>query len=186
MNYLILLTGCGLGDGSAIEEAICTYISLDKYNINYTPIAENIEKPSVNHYNNLESEYRNLLIESARIGRGKIANIKDIDIKEFDGLIIIGGLGIIKNTIDSEELEDMINFFIESNKPVGAMCAAIDFLNRYYDMSSIKSIAKTLKQSEAYHDVNANIFYTPAFRAGANLFEIQKGIDEIVYLMISN
>ena len=186
MNYLVLLTGCGLGDGSAIEEAICTYISLDKYNIDYTPIAENIEKTSIDHYHNLESQTRNLLIESARIGRGKIKDIKDIDINEFDGLIIIGGLGIIKNTIDSEELVSMISFFMKSHKPVGTMCAAIDFLNRYYDMNSIKSIAKTLKQSEAYHDVSTNIFYTPAFRAGANLFEIQKGIDELVYLMTKN
>ena len=31
MKYLVLLAGCGLGDGSCIEEVILTYAALDKY-----------------------------------------------------------------------------------------------------------------------------------------------------------
>ena len=49
MKYLVLLAGCGLGDGSCIEEVILTYAALDKYGCDYTPVAENVSFQSVNH-----------------------------------------------------------------------------------------------------------------------------------------
>ena len=39
MKYLVLLAGCGLGDGSCIEEVVLTYVALDKYGCDYTPVA---------------------------------------------------------------------------------------------------------------------------------------------------
>ena len=36
MKCLVLLAGCGLGDGSCIEEVILTYTALDKYGCDYT------------------------------------------------------------------------------------------------------------------------------------------------------
>ena len=42
MKYLVLLAGCGLGDGSCIEEVILTYAALDKYGCDYTPVAEDV------------------------------------------------------------------------------------------------------------------------------------------------
>ena len=49
MKYLVLLAGCGLGDGSCIEEVILTYVALDKYGCDYTPVAEDVSIQSVNH-----------------------------------------------------------------------------------------------------------------------------------------
>ena len=49
MKYLVLLAGCGLGDGSCIEEVILTYVALDKYGCDYTPVAEDVSVQSVNH-----------------------------------------------------------------------------------------------------------------------------------------
>jgi enhancing lycopene biosynthesis protein 2 len=43
MKYLVLLSGCGLGDGSQIEEVILSYLILDKYKIEYQPIAISME-----------------------------------------------------------------------------------------------------------------------------------------------
>ncbi|NLY46249.1 MAG: isoprenoid biosynthesis protein ElbB, partial [Tissierella sp.] len=50
MKFLVLLSGCGLGDGSAIEEVILVYTILDKYSVNYTPVVQNINFTSVNHF----------------------------------------------------------------------------------------------------------------------------------------
>ena len=49
MKCLVLLAGCGLGDGSCIEEVILTYVVLDKYGCDYTPVAEDVSIQSVNH-----------------------------------------------------------------------------------------------------------------------------------------
>ena len=49
MKCLVLLAGCGLGDGSCIEEVILTYTALDKYGCDYTPLAEELSVPSLNH-----------------------------------------------------------------------------------------------------------------------------------------
>ena len=69
MKYLVLLAGCGLGDGSCIEEVILTYAALDKYGCDYTPVAEDVSIQSVNHLTEQIAEKRNILIEAARIGR---------------------------------------------------------------------------------------------------------------------
>lgn len=68
MKYLVLLAGCGLGDGSCIEEVILTYVALDKYGCDYTPVAEDVSIQSVNHLTEQMAERRNILIEAARIG----------------------------------------------------------------------------------------------------------------------
>ena len=62
MKYLVLLAGCGLGDGSCIEEVILTYVALDKYGCDYTPVAEDVSIQSVNHLTEQMAERRNILI----------------------------------------------------------------------------------------------------------------------------
>ena len=84
MKYLVLLAGCGLGDGSCIEEVILTYVALDKYGCDYTPVAEDVSMQSVNHLTEQIAEKRNILIEAARIGRGRIKDIHEVDFAEYD------------------------------------------------------------------------------------------------------
>ena len=97
MKYLVLLAGCGLGDGSCIEEVILTYVALDKYGCDYTPVAEDVSVQSVNHLTEQIAEKRNILIEAARIGRGRIKDIREVDFAEYDALIIPGGIGLLNN-----------------------------------------------------------------------------------------
>ena len=84
MKYLVLLAGCGLGDGSCIEEVVLTYAALDKYGCDYTPVAEDVSVQSVNHLTEEIAEKRNILIEAARIGRGRIKDIREVDFAEYD------------------------------------------------------------------------------------------------------
>lgn len=58
---MILLAGCGLGDGSCMEENVLTYTVLDKYHLDYTPVAEDTSIRSVNHITEQPEENRHLL-----------------------------------------------------------------------------------------------------------------------------
>ena len=81
---LVLLAGCGLGDGSCIEEVILTYVALDKYRCDYTPVAEDVSIQSVNHLTEQMAEKWNILIEAARIGSRRMKDTHEIDFAEYD------------------------------------------------------------------------------------------------------
>ena len=103
MKFLVLLAGCGLGDGSCIEEAVLTYTALDKYGCDYTPAAADMLVPSMDHITEQPGEKRSVLTESARMGRGRIRNLHDISPDDYAALLIPGGigLGVTKNMDDA-------------------------------------------------------------------------------------
>lgn len=117
MKCLVLLAGCGLGDGSCIEEVILTYAALDKYGCDYTPVAEELSVPSVNHLTEQLAEKRNILLEAARIGRGHIKDIREIDFEEYGALIIPGGIGLLRNYKNSNAIEACVTHFISKKSP---------------------------------------------------------------------
>ena len=45
-------------------------------------------------------EERNVLVESARIARGAIQSLNELQVKDFDALILPGGLGAAANLSD--------------------------------------------------------------------------------------
>ena len=73
----VILSGCGVYDGSEITEAVSLLISLSKNGASYKVFAPNIDQAHViNHKNGTEiQEKRNVLVESARIARGNISDI---------------------------------------------------------------------------------------------------------------
>ncbi|KAJ8407051.1 hypothetical protein AAFF_G00287270 [Aldrovandia affinis] len=77
-------------------------------------------------------EKRNVLQESARIARGDITDLKELDVAGHDALIIPGGFGVAKNlstwathgkdcTIQPE-VEKAIKSFHKAGKPIGLCC----------------------------------------------------------------
>ncbi len=70
----VVLSGCGVYDGSEITEAVSMLISLSKNGAQYKVFAPNMDQAHVvNHTNGSEmSEKRNVLTEAARIARGNI------------------------------------------------------------------------------------------------------------------
>jgi enhancing lycopene biosynthesis protein 2 len=134
LHFAVLLSGCGVFDGSEIHEAVLTLLAIDESGSSYQCIA-----PAGNQYHvinhvdgSVQSQTRNVMEESARIARGNIKSIREIDVSEYDGLIIPGGFGAAKNLNQwaiegadggiSEEVKEIILNFISSNKPIGAMC----------------------------------------------------------------
>ena len=135
-SIAVILSGCGNQDGSEIHEATLTLWAIHKNGADYQCYAPNIPQHHVlNHRNGEEmDEQRNVLVESARIARGKIRDLAEFQAADHDALIIPGGLGAAKNlssyafdgtdcTINSE-VAQAIRSMAELNKPIGALCIA--------------------------------------------------------------
>ena len=97
-NIAVVLSGCGVRDGSEIHEATLLLLAIDKLGAKYTIFAPNTDFKAYNHYTgNDTDEKRNILAESARIARGDIKDLITFDATEYDALIFPGGFGAAKN-----------------------------------------------------------------------------------------
>jgi len=95
----VLLSGCGVMDGSEIHEATLTLYFLDKHGAEAVCIAPDKDQADVvDHLAGAATgESRNVLRESARIARGKVRAVGGVGVDELDGIVIPGGYGAAKN-----------------------------------------------------------------------------------------
>ena len=98
-KFGVILSGCGHQDGAEIHEATLTLWAIHKNGADYQCYAPDIRQHHVlNHISGQEmSEQRNVLIESARIARGKVASLATFSADSVDALILPGGFGAAKN-----------------------------------------------------------------------------------------
>lgn len=97
-KFAVVLSGCGVFDGAEINEAVLTLLALEERGITYQCFAP--DKPQLHTINHLKGEdqeqARNVLEESARIVRGNISALSELDEQEFSALIVPGGFGVAK------------------------------------------------------------------------------------------
>jgi len=133
----VILSGCGVFDGSEIHESVLTLLALDKAGASVHIFAPSgPQKHVVDHVRNkvAPGEERDILEESARIARGKIQEISRADLKSLDALIFPGGSGIVKNLSNFSDqgpqctlmpkVERLIIDALEQKKVLGFMCLA--------------------------------------------------------------
>src|SRR5210317_943569 len=98
-KFAVVLAGNGVFDGAEIHEATLTLYSIMKQGATYEIFAPDIPHHHViNHITGEEmDESRNVLIESARIARGAIKDLKEYRAADFDAIIFPGGFGVAKN-----------------------------------------------------------------------------------------
>jgi len=133
----VILSGCGVMDGSEIHEATLTLLNIAAQGAKYQCAAPDAPQTRVfDHYSKKESgEKRNMLAESARIARGEIVKLSAISAKDYDAVIFPGGLGASLNLCDfsktggkvtkvDAQVEKLIADFHAAKKPIGAMCMA--------------------------------------------------------------
>lgn len=201
MTIGILLSGCGIGDGSQIEEVILTYLALDKYGLDYVPFAPNKNQAQVlDHLSEsvCTDETRSVLLESARLGRGKIQSVDQIKTENLSALILPGGLGVFQNLSGDPSVLGLIQEVHQAGKPIGAMCAAVVLVAQYLgtkekrlrlstaNNAHVESLRKhhalieQVSACECVVDKENRIISTPAFLASQNLADLQIGIDKLV------
>ncbi len=205
----VLLAGCGVYDGSEIHEAVLTMLFLDRAGADIICMAPNMEQYHViDHLSGTEtSEKRNVLVESARIARGEIKDLKDVQTSDVDAIIIPGGFGAAKNLSDfainniqaqvHPEVQRIITDMINSQKPVGAICIAPATLTKAIadkhpevTIGNDQGTADLIEKMGGKHvvcavdqihiDRDKKIVTTPAYMLGPNIKDIAMGIEKLV------
>ncbi|HEY5672735.1 MAG TPA: isoprenoid biosynthesis glyoxalase ElbB [Malonomonas sp.] len=132
----VILSGCGVYDGSEIHEAVITLLAIDRAGAESVCMAPDMEQAIVNHLTGepVEGAIRNVLEESARIARGKITDIAKIQAADIDALVLPGGFGAAKNLCDfafkgtdcdvHPEVARLVRDVVAAKKPLAAICIA--------------------------------------------------------------
>lgn len=202
----VVLSGCGFLDGSEIYEAVFTLLELDKHKVNVSIFAPNEHQHYViNHLTKEQTnEKRNILVESARIARGKIQSLDKLKTEEFDSIILPGGFGAALNLsnigIQNEagtvldSIKTIILQFYKASKPIGAMCIApvilASVLKEHAIIITLGEHSELIKKLGATEqicsvqdvvvDKTNKLVTTPAFMINAPIAEIHKGISNLV------
>ena len=208
-NVAVILSGCGVFDGAEINESVFTLLELEKNGAHYQCFAPDIPQAQVvNHLTGevVENETRNVLVESARICRGNIKDIKEAKVSDFDALIFPGGFGAAKNLsnfadagADSKVNNDVLAFakaMADNHKPVGFICISPAMIPKIYGPGVQETIgndeetAKTIEAmggihkkcpvTEFIYDEKHKVISTPAYMLAGNMLEAYSGIEKLV------
>lgn len=204
----VILSGCGYLDGSEIYEATLTLLHLDQAGAQVQCFAPDIPQLHVvNHLTGEPSaESRNVLVEAARIARGKIADVKTAKAADFDALIIPGGFGAAKNLCDfalkgsdmtvNPDVLAFARAVHAAGKPVGLVCIApamapaIGGKGTRYTIGNDAGTAAAIDATGGVHmdcavtdcvvDAEKKIVTTPAYMYSARISEAATGIGKLV------
>ena len=204
----VILSGCGVYDGAEIYESVITLLRLDQRGAQVQCFAPDIAQLHViNHLTGEEMpESRNVLVESARIARGEVKDIRDANAEDFDALIVPGGFGSAKNlsnfavegtgcTVQPDVLA-LTEAFAEAGKPVGLICISPALAAKIYGPGVICTIGndadtaaalnkmgathKDCAVSEIVEDKARKLVTTPAYMLAQSISEAASGINKLV------
>lgn len=206
-SIAVILSGCGNQDGAEIHEATLTLWAIHKNGADYQCYAPNILQHHVlNHLTGKEmNEQRNVLVESARIARGKVLDLAEFQAARHDALVIPGGLGAAKNLSTyafegaachiNKDVEKAILAMAELKKPIGALCIAPAILARLLDhvlvtigqdpttAANIEAMGArhtTTMQGEIAVDLEHKVVSTPCYMLNSRVDQIADGADRLV------
>jgi enhancing lycopene biosynthesis protein 2 len=203
----VVLSGCGVYDGTEIHEATLALFAIARNGAAYEIFAPDINQHHVvNHITGDEmNESRNVLVESARIARGNIKPLSEFDGKQFDALIFPGGFGAAKNLSTfafegaglsvNPDVENSIKEMVKLGKPIGALCIAPVLLAKILGdvkltIGQDKDTAEAVENMGASHintthgeiviDENLKLVTTPCYMLDANIVQIAEGAENLV------
>jgi len=208
----VVLSGCGVFDGSEIQEAVLTMLYIAKGGASYECFAPDIPQMHVlNHINGEEMQQtRNVMVEASRICRGEIKPVSQLHAKDFDAIILPGGFGAAKNLsnfatqgadceIEASTLKALKDF-ADAKKPAGYVCIAPALIPLVYSDSAQATIGNDADTANAIekmgaHHVNCNVedivydaanklVTTPAYMLASSIGEADAGISKLVAKVI--
>jgi enhancing lycopene biosynthesis protein 2 len=210
-KFAVVLAGCGVYDGAEIHEATMTLYAISVQGATYQIFAPNINQHHVvNHLTGeVMSETRNVLIESARIARGKAKPLNEYNADEFDALIFPGGFGVAKNLCSfafdgancsvNADVMYAVKETHKKKKPIGALCISPVILAKLIENANItigqdRGTAEAVEKLGAIHhktnhgevtiDRNNLLFTTPCYMLDATIVDIANGANAIVREML--
>lgn len=212
----VILCGSGFKDGSEIHEAVFTLNALSESGAEAQCFAQ--DAPQADVVDCLSgkptSENRNQRIESARIARGRVEKLSELDPASYDAVILPGGFGAAKNLCDyafkgasagvKPEVARALEAFANQKKPIGAICIApmvlaLHFKNKGLHLtlgspdpeleSQLKSLGHTHQPcaiNEICIDETHKVISTPAYmHENPRIHEVGYGITKLVHAVLS-
>ncbi|MEW6324376.1 MAG: isoprenoid biosynthesis glyoxalase ElbB [Nitrospirota bacterium] len=212
----VVLSGCGVMDGAEIHESVLTLLEIDRAGAQAVCMAPNIDQAGVtNHLTGKEApkERRNVLVESARIARGKIQDMKDVRAVDLDAVILPGGYGAAKNLCDfavkgenchvQPDVARLLRDMLKARKPIGVVCIAPALMAKVAQetgatlkltIGNDPGTAAALKKMGIEHvnapvteivvDKEHNVVSTPAYMLAQRLSEAATGIEKLVKAVV--
>jgi len=155
----VLLHGCGVYDGTEIQEACSVLFALSRNSAHTECFSVSVPQMHVvDHTKGAEDEKdsRDCIVESSRITRGQCKNLDDLDVNEYDALIVPGGFGAAKNLSDfaskgaeltlNNSVEMTFKKFQDARKPIGLCCISPILAAKYANLQG-KSFKLTMGKS---------------------------------------
>jgi enhancing lycopene biosynthesis protein 2 len=205
--FAVVLSGSGVYDGAEIHEAVLTLLAIDRQGGSYACFAPDIAQHHVvNHLTGQESaETRNVLVEAARIARGKIQPLSAFNASQFDALVFPGGFGAAKNLCTlafdgptcrvDPDVEAAVKAMRAADKPIGALCIAPALIARILkggevtignDQGTAQAIEKmggkhvVKGHGEVVVDKNLKLATSPCYMLDATIGQIAEGAENTI------
>lgn len=209
MKTAVVLSGCGHLDGSEIHESVLLLAALDRVGAQaccFAPAGP--QRDTVDHASGAAGgASRDMLVEAARIARGKVQPLSAFDATQFDALAFPGGYGAAKNLSDFAlrgaqavvlpEVERAITAVRAAHKPLLALCIAPAVVAAALRGSRVRltvgedaGAAAALEAMGAVHvpckvheccvDERLRVVSAPAYMHDASIAEVARGIDAAV------
>ena len=208
----VVLAGCGVFDGSEIHEAVITILNLHKVGAEISFFAPDVQQADVvNHLEGApDNTSRRVLVESARIARGKVSPLSDFNADDFDAIVFPGGFGAAKNlctfafsgtecTVNAD-VQKAIDDMLSRKKPLGFLCIAPVVAAKAIGngvrvtIGTDEATANAVNAMGAKHvncsavdfveDENFKVFSTPAYMLASNTAEIDVGVSKMISAML--
>lgn len=154
-RFAVVLSGCGVFDGSEIHEAVLTMLAIERTGCEYACFAPNTwQARTIDHFTGHaaaiagDEDNRNVLAESARICRGNIKDLAEFRAQDFEGIVFPGGFGAALNLSNfavkgaeceiNQEVRRALEESYSQGLVIGAMCIAPVVLARVLGKEHIK------------------------------------------------
>ena len=210
-KVLVVLSGSGVFDGTEIHEAVISLLALDRTGATVECAAPNRKQLHViNHATgDVMDEERNVLVEAARISRGNITDLADVNVDDFDAIFLPGGFGAAKNlcnfaiegancSIDAD-VERVIKEFHAAQKPIGAVCISPAVIVRAISgvtvtigtdagtaeaLTAMGGIHANRNVDECHVDATNKVVTAPAYMMEAGIAQVAQGIEVAIHTLV--
>lgn len=212
-KFAIILSGCGQHDGSETHETILTLLAMDQQGVKWDAYAPDIiSSRIINHVNEevMLDERRSVLKESARLTRGNIKPLSELNVPDYDAIVFPGGIGAVTVLCDwyskknqftfNHDVDFVIKSAVKANTPMGFICIAPMMITKIYQdaiftIGNDTNLAHEIEKSGNKHencrasdvivDKKHKLVSTPANMVAQSIDEVYKGIYKLIQELVS-
>lgn len=210
----VILSGCGVYDGAEIHEAVLSMLALDRAGAEIVCLAPNKDQVDViDHVTGKPTgEKRNVMVEAARIARGKITDVAAVTAGDLDAVLLPGGYGAAKNLSSfasagaqcqvEPSVAKLLRDMHAQGKPIAALCIAPavvakvfgDSLHPDLTIGKDPATAKQIGATGSHHvdagvvdvviDRQNKIVTTPCYMLAGRISEVATGAEKAVAALL--